>query len=204
MEQSQPRQNLSYYCNYSLNNSHTFFRCWPLLRAFISQHSIQRENIWVSENLFLYVRKTLNRKRHWLYIALKNLVIFPKLESIVYSAPMQLMKGEALRHAFKCFCPCPSLWSAAKLGARSWLQGCWRNVDRWIEAWIEGEASASTSLFFVIHVRTSKWRPFKFRINSGLISRSSFPKANSKCSIVFEEYSIQNPPLIKGYTLIFL
>jgi hypothetical protein len=63
--------------------------------------------------------------------------------------------------------------------------------DRWIEAWIEGEASASTSLFFVIHVRSSKLtRPFKFRTNSGSISPSSFLKANSKRSIDFKDYMV--------------
>jgi hypothetical protein len=44
--------------------------------------------------------------------------------------------------------------------------------------------------FFVIHVRTSKsTRPFKFRTNSASISPSSFPKANSKRLIDFEEYT---------------
>ncbi len=69
--------------------------------------------------------------------------------------------------------------------------------DRWIEAWIKGEASASLSLFFLIPARSSNsTRYFEFHKNSNSISPSSFPKFELEHSIDFEKYTYpaQRPP----------
>ncbi len=73
-------------------------------------------------------------------------------------------------------------------GSISQRQGFWRNEGSMNRGMDRGRGLGIDEPFFVIHVRTSKsMRPFKFRTNSGSNSPSSFPKANSKHSIDFED-----------------
>jgi len=67
-------------------------------------------------------------------------------------------------------------------------QSCWRNEGLMNRGMDRGRGLGIDEPFFVIHVRTSKsTRPFKFCTNSGSVSPSRFPKANSKRSIDFED-----------------
>jgi hypothetical protein len=88
---------------------------------------------------------------------------------------LSLSKNSKENHAFYWFVTSFWLFIFEKWCKCTFKQGCWWYKRSLIKAWIEAEASASTRLFFGIHVRTSKsTRTFEFRTTRSRSRREDF------------------------------